>query len=234
MVDTWQPTVATPGVGSLVWINYVGDELTVDLSGQLYKVAPPANGIPGRLQIEVAPGNYFYTVSVPGGSFNGEIEVVAGGVAGLNITADLPPERDDEIGEKYDFLLPVTMHLYEEDLTNRANAAASPVTQDSAPATLPATGGEINPVTVDTPTTADGLLIKNYAGDTLIFTINNQAYSVANNEELPLSLPPGSYSYTASLPFVATTGIVDVVPGQGVALSVAINVSHDVLSVYQN
>jgi hypothetical protein len=79
-----------------------------------------------------------------------------------------------------------------------------------------------------------GLLIKNYAGDTLIFTVNNQAYSIANNTSATLPLPPGRYDYTASLPFVATTGTVDLPADQGVELSIAINLGHDVLSVYQN
>jgi hypothetical protein len=39
-VDTWQPVAPMAGQGSIVWINHSGqDELTVDLAGQLYKVA---------------------------------------------------------------------------------------------------------------------------------------------------------------------------------------------------
>lgn len=234
IIDDWQPTIASPGSASIVWINHIGEELTVDLNGQLYKISPQSNNIPGRLQIEVTPGNYRYTASVPAGSFNSEFTAIAGQVVGLAIYADPLPEPEYNVGEEFEFVQPVTMHLFEEDLTGRAQAATEPVTPDTAPATLPATGGEIGPAIVEPPLLYEGLLVKNYTGDTLIFTINNQAYSVPDNTEQTLSLPPGHYSYTASLPFVATTGELDLGAGQGVELSIAINVAHDFLTVYQN
>ena len=49
-----------------------------------------------------------------------------------------------------------------------------------------------------------------------------------------ITLSPGTYNYTASLPFVATTGTVNLSQNQGVELSVAINIAGDVMSVYQN
>jgi len=234
--DTWQPSVATAGQTSLVWINHLGDELTVDLNGQLYKVPPSANNIPGRLQVEADPGQYTYTASVPNGSVNGELTAVAGNVVGLTVYADPLPERDYEIGEEYEFVRSLDVHLVEEDLTTQAaQAAAQPAAQEeAAPATLPTTGGPLNSAPVDVPVTTDGLLIKNYAGDTLIFTINNQTYTIPNNAEQTLTLPPGHYTYTASIPFVATTGQVNLQAGQSIELSIAINVAHDVLSVYQN
>ena len=72
-----------------------------------------------------------------------------------------------------------------------------------------------------------------HAGDTLVFTINNQTYSLANNTEQTIDLPSGEYTYTASLPFVATTGTV-ALTGGGLELSVATNVEHTVLNVFQN
>jgi hypothetical protein len=234
-VDTWQPAAAGPGQASLVFVNYTRDELTVDINSQAYKVAPPDKDIPGRFQLDLPPGAYRFTVSVPGGSLNGEVMMVAGAVTGLNVTADLPPEREFKIGEKYEFLLPVTLHLFQEDFTGRAGAVAAPVTPDLAPATLPASGAEATaPAPPVSPAVAEGLLIKNFAGDTLTFTINNQAYSIADRGELALSLAPGSYTYTASRPYVATTGAVNLQPGQGIELSIAINVGGDILSVYQN
>jgi hypothetical protein len=228
--DTWQPVAAAPGQGSIAWTNYNGDELTVDLNGTLYKVPAAANNIPGHLQIDVAPGLYRYTASVPYGSLNGEINVVAGQIAGLNVSAKLQPEPDFEIGEPSPLPQSVELQLTQEDLTARA----VPQTQ-IAPAASPASGGAPAPVTAPVAAAAPkGLLIKNYTGDTLIFTINNQAYPVINNASTTLSLPPGRYNYTASLPFVATTGTIDVVAGQGLELSIATNVNHDVLSVYQN
>ncbi len=228
-VDTWQPVAAVPGQGSLAWTNYNGDELTVDLNGTLYKVPPAANNIPGRLQIDVAPGLYRYTASVPNGSLNGEINVVAGQIVGLNVSAKLQPEPKYDIGEPSPLPLPVELQLAQEELTAKA------VPQGAAtPGELPTSGGVLPPTDVPAVTAPQGLLIKNYAGDTLIFTINNQAYSIANNTSTTLPLPPGRYDYTASLPFVATTGTVDLAADQGVELSIATNVNHDVLSVYQN
>ncbi len=228
-VDAWQPAAATPGMGSIVWINYGGDdELTVDLAGQLYKIPPKANDIPGRLQIEVSPGFYRYTASVPNGSLNGEIMLVAGQVASLNIIPGLGEEPEYDVGEKFDPLPEVNLEVVEEDLTPRAGQS------DSAPAGLPATGGEIVPARPEITAESGNLLIKNYAGESLIFTINGQSYTIAQNAEQWLTLPPGRYTYTASLPFVAATGAVDLGTGQGVELSIAINIDHNILSVYQN
>jgi hypothetical protein len=246
VVDTWQPAAAAPGQASLVFVNYAPDELTVDINGLLYKVAPPTPNIPGRLQVDLPPGDYRYTASIPAGSLNAEITVAAGQVIGLNISADAPPEREYEIGEKYKFILPLTLRLSEEDLTVRANtavtpaavvvpAAVAPATTEAAPATLPVSGGSLpETAPAQMPVVTNGLLIKNYAGETLVFTINGQAYNVPNNDQLTISLAPGTYTYTASRPFVATTGTVILLPEQGVELSVAINIAGDVLSVYQN
>ena len=229
VVDTWQPRAAASGQGSIAWTNYTGDELTVDLNGTIYKAPPAANNIPGRLQIDVAPGLYRYTASVPNGSVNGEINVVAGQVTGLNISAKLQPEPEYDVGEPSPLPLPVDLLLSQEDLTARAAPLG-----EVAPGELPASGGVLAPTNVQTATAPKGLFIKNYAGDTLTFTINDQAYTIANNAQTVLPLPPGRYNYTASLPFVAITGTVDLAAGQSVELSIATNVQHDVLSVYQN
>ncbi len=234
VVDTWQPSVATPAKGSLVWINHIGDELAVDLSGTLYKVPAKVDDIPGRVQIDVAPGNYRYTASVPYGSLNSEVTVEAGRVTALNLSADPQPEPEYDVGEEFELLPPVTMNLFAADVTGQAEAAVEPIMPDSAPQTLPNTGGEISPVAVEVPVVMDGLHIKNYAGDTLLFTINNKTFTIPNNTEQTLTLAPGQYTYTASIPLVATTGSVDLGVGRGVELSVAINVNHDVLSVFQN
>jgi hypothetical protein len=126
------------------------------------------------------------------------------------------------------------MKVAQEDLTGRVTAAAAPQTGQPmqpgvAPVTLPAPAGE-----VASPAAPEGVTVKNYAGETLIFTINNQAYTIPNNDQLLIPLPAGSYNYTASRPMVAINGTVALQPGQSVELSVAINVAGDVLSVYQN
>lgn len=241
VVDTWQPRVAAPDQSSLVWTNYTGDELTVDLNGTIYKVPPAANDIPGRLQIDVAPDLYRFTASVPNGSVNGEINATAGQVTGLNISAKLQPSPKFEIGEPSPLPLPVDLLLSQEDLTARAvpvgQAAQAQSTTSSGAATPAGTttpASTAAPADTATPAVPTGLLIKNYTGDTLTFTINEQAYPVISNAETVLPLPPGRYNYTASLPFVATTGTVDLTADQRVELSIATNVDHDILNVYQN
>ncbi len=232
VVDTWQPAVAAPGQGSIAWTNYNGDELTVDLNGTLYKVPPAANNIPGRLQINLTPGLYRYTVSVPYGSLNGEVNVVAGQVVGLSLSAKPQEELEYEIGEPAPGPQPVELQLAQEDLT--ARVASTTPAGEVAPGELPTSGGVIAPPAEASPIVAEGLLVKNFAGETLILTIGGQTYSIPNNAEIRLFLSPGHYNYTASLPFVATTGTVALVPAESVELSIAINVNHDVLSVYQN
>ncbi len=233
VMDTWQPTAATPGMGGVVWINYYGDSgLTVDLQGELYQVPPQANGIPGRLQVDLAPGLYRYTASAPYGSVNGEINVVPGEVVGVNVTAEVPEPIDYDLFDEYEGIQPVTLKAEQQELAPQAGSTApAPVVEDSAPPVLPETGGEVMPLMPGI--VPAGLVVKNYAGDTLVFTINNQTYSLANNTEQTLNLPPGEYAYTASLPFVATTGTVDLTGG-GATLSVATNVDQNILNVFQN
>lgn len=229
-VDVWQPVVPATDQAGIVWINYIGDELTVDLNGELYKVSPSTEAGPGRLQIDVVPGDYTYTASVPGGSLNNRLTLQAGQVVGLNFTG-IREEQEYEVGEEYDFLLNVEMQVAQEDLTSQAVAAVEQpaIADDAVPSAL-LVGDEM----ASEPATAEGLLVKNYAGETLTFTINDQAYTVPDHDQITIDLPPGSYTFTASRPYVATTGTVDMQPGQSTELSVAINVAGDAMAVYQN
>lgn len=232
-IDTWQPSPAAPGSSSLVWINYLGDELTVDLNGQLYKVPPAGSNIPGRLQLNVDPGQYTYTASVPNGSINGQIDAVAGQVTGLNVSADPPKPQKLDVGDTYQLLPPVTLRLSQEDLTAQATsmetqAAPAP----GAPAAVPTAAATPEPVAATPQPAAPGLLVKNYAGDTLTFTINNQTFTIANNTEQTLDLPPGEYTFTASTPSVATSGAVQLIANQSATLSIALDVPGGVLNVY--
>ena len=235
ITDTWLPAPAAVGSGSLVWINHSGtDELTVDLAGQLYKVPLKANDIPGRLQIQLDPGQYTYTASLLNGSLNGEVTLTAGQVIGLNIIPGQRETPEYDVGDKFDPLTQIDLSLFQEDLTNRA---ATTLPDPAAPVALPTTGEAVAPTPGEAavnPAQAEGLLVKNYAGETLLLTINNEVYPIENNSETTLALPPGQYNYTASLPFVATTGTVDLAAGQHIELSVAISIERDLLSVYQN
>jgi hypothetical protein len=180
----------------------------------------------------VAPGVYRYTASVPYGSLNGEISVMAGDVAGLNVIPGIREEPEYEIGEEVDFP-PVELSQFQEDLTGQVAVAPSA----PAPEAMPAAADEMAPANGEAgavPAVSEGLLVKNYTGDTLIFTIDNQVFAILDKAEQTIMLPAGSYNYTASLPFVATTGTVDLADGQGVELSVAINVARDFLTVYRN
>lgn len=231
-VTTWQPTAPPQGQGSLVWVNfYGGNELTVDLNGMLYKVPPQSNNSPGRLQINLPPNLYRYTVSVPNGSFNGEITVVPGQVTGLNVFAEVQATPTPEPGDEFQAIPPVTLRLATEDLTGQVTSASPPAASTSV-ASPPATTVP-SPASPQAPTGATGLLVKNYSGDALIFTVNDQAYQIAENTEQTLPLPPGQYNYTASIPAAAINGTVNLAAGQTAELSIVINLAGDVLTVYQ-
>ena len=198
-------------------------------------MAPATDNIPGRLQTEVDPGQFFFTASVPRGSINGQIDAAVGQIIGLNITAELPPAPDYDIGD--DFVVPpVKLKLYQEDLTNAAVQAIQSITTPSdGPQTLPTTGELPGTVDASAPLAPDdrpSLLVKNYAGDTLIFTINEQTVNVFENGEVLLDLSAGDYSYTASVPFAAANGIVELSTGQDAELSVVTNVEHNFLQTW--
>jgi hypothetical protein len=61
----WAPAPPAPGMGSLAVINFNGKgfPINLDLNGTTYTVPEEANNVPGRLQIDLAPGTYSYTAS---------------------------------------------------------------------------------------------------------------------------------------------------------------------------
>lgn len=113
-VNEWHPTRPAAGMGSIVWTNYNGNggQLSVDLQrGNLesvredrqdthhfivdwqntYTVSPAMNNIPGRMQVNLAPGTYNYTASVPDiGTVNGTLELKAGQVEDLSFYGGEP------------------------------------------------------------------------------------------------------------------------------------------------
>lgn len=237
--DTWRPATATAGKGSIVWVNHWGgDAVTIDLNGTIYKVPPATTGVPGRLQVNVTPGFYRYTASVPYGSINNEINVVTGQVTGINIYSDPLPEPKFEVGEENPLPLAIPLRSYQENLTNQVIAVAPGDTNvlDAAPLGLPETGAVLSTQIVAPlkQPTAKGVVVKNYAGGDLVFTIAGQAYVIADHAEKTVPLLPGHYSYTASLPFIATTGIVDLETGSAVEISIVLNPARDFMTVYQN
>jgi len=228
VADTWQPAAVEAGQAGVVWINHSGtDEMTVDLQGQIYKIPAKQGDIPGRLQTSVAPGSYRYTASLPFGSVNGEVWVSAGQVVGINIIPGIKPEPIYEEGEKVE-QPPVEMNVYQEDLTTQTATGIEPTATEPA-ATPPDT--EPDPASVPTMT-VPGLLLKNYTGDTLTFTINNQVYFVEPNTEKTVDMDAGQYSYTASVPFAAAGGMVNLADGGRVTLSIVGSLDGNTLSVY--
>ena len=113
-VSEWHPARPAAGMSSIVWTNFNGNgaQLNIDLergnlvavrenkqnthqfivdSQSAYTVPTAANSIPGRMQINVAPGTYNYTASAPDiGTVNGSFEVKAGQVIGLSFYGGEP------------------------------------------------------------------------------------------------------------------------------------------------
>jgi len=83
------------GLGALVLDNYIGEELVVDLGGSLYRV--PANG---RLQVNLAPGEYAYSASAGISGTNSTVEVRAGAYTGLGFSREVPPTPTYEVGKE--------------------------------------------------------------------------------------------------------------------------------------
>ena len=235
--DTWLPSAPPPGQGSLVWINYIGDELTVDLNGQLYRVNPDSGTIPGRLQVDVSPGKYTYTASVPGGSINSEVSLTGGQVLGVNILADLPEPPVYDVGDEFDLTPALNLRQFVEDLTMKATVPDDQATvTDEVPQEMPPADESLEPVVTGPIDDAgqEGLAVNNFAGEALVLTIDNQAYIIPPDESRTISLPSGSYTYTVSTPFAAANGIVNLSTATDLELSVVTNLSHDFLTVYQN
>ena len=114
VANEWHPGRPAAGMSSIVWTNFNGNgaQLNIDLergnlvavrenkqnthqfivdSQSSYIVPTAANSIPGRLQINLAPGSYNYTASAPDiGTVNGSFEVKAGQVIGLSFYGGEP------------------------------------------------------------------------------------------------------------------------------------------------
>jgi len=90
--DTWQPNRPPAGMGSVVFITHIGKGggLTIDLEGTTYQVPDKANGVPGRLQINLAPGNYTFSAEALGLITSHSVEVVAGQVTGISFSGTDP------------------------------------------------------------------------------------------------------------------------------------------------
>lgn len=209
------------GQGALVFVNYIGEALTVDMGGMLYTV--PANG---QLQVNSPPGVVSYTASTPLSSMNGTVPVTAGTYTGLGFTREIAPEPDYEVGKPAPTPVPLEMFVFPVPVM------AEPITEitTAAPAAVPGARPE-PPVSIleDQGT----LRVVNYIGETLTLTIDNQAYSIAGSGgTLTIALAPGEYPFTASTPRVGMNSSLRIRAGIATRISVALDVQSEQMKIY--
>jgi hypothetical protein len=218
------PTPAPPalqplpaGQGALVFVNYVGEELTVNINNTVYKA--PADG---QLQINLAPGQVNYTASVGPSFYNGTVSIQAGAYTGLSVTRDIPVTPTYELGELKPTAVPLELHINPVSVSGEPVATATPAA--SAPA-----GGNAAPA----PSGGTTLTVVNWIGQPAIFTIDNKEYSLAaNGGSAAIALTPGDYTFSASTPKGSTNGSLTVVSGASVQVSLAANPAGDQISAY--
>ncbi len=210
-----------PGQGALVFLNYIGEAVTLDIGGEVYTV--PANG---RSQINLPPGQVSFSASAGLSGTNGTAQVMAGGYTGLGLTRDIGPEEPDyDVGELVPTPVPLQMHVLPVSLQDIPISGASPT-----PVMAVSPAVDIMPA----PSSQQGeLALVNYIGEELTFTINNQAYRVSpSGGGLRLSLMPGEYTFTASTPQASTNEMLRVGAGQTIRVSVAINMQSGNIELY--
>jgi hypothetical protein len=208
----------------LVFVNYIGEALVVDIGGDLYTV--PATD---RLQVNLPPGEVSYSASAGFSGINGTAQVAAGGYTGLGFSREIPPEEPDyEIGEPVPTRVPLAISIFavalEDEPVGEAPSAPAPVSAappaaDDRPTSAPEGQGELSVV--------------NYVGETLTFTIDNQTYPVAGDGGvLRIDLAPGEYTFTASTPGAGANGSLIVSAGAVTRVSVALDVGSGEMRIY--
>jgi hypothetical protein len=212
------------GQGALVFVNYIGEALTLDIDGDIYSV--PAND---RLQVNLPPGEVSYSASAGPSGLNGTAQVMAGEYTGLGFTRDIPPEEPDyNEGELAPTPVPLEISVFPVPLEGEpvGQATSTPVT--AAPA-----ADEPDETPISVPTGKGVLRVVNYIGETLTFTIDGQAYSVAGNGgTLTIDLTPGEYTYTASTPHAGTNGGLSITDGAVTHVSVALDMGSGEMKIY--
>ena len=83
-----------PGLGAVVFENYIGEELVLDVQGTIYQVA-----VDGRLQLDLPPGEYAYSASAGVSGMSGSATVVAGQYTGLGFSREVLPQPTYEKGK---------------------------------------------------------------------------------------------------------------------------------------
>jgi hypothetical protein len=228
--STPQPAPLQPlpsGEGALVLVNYIGETLTVNLNDQLYTV--PANE---RLQVNLPPGQVTYSASAGFSGTNGTAQIVAGQYSGLGFSTEPVPQPTYDVGQPAPTPEHPKMNVFPVPLESVPVSQGSPsptiVTTPAAPPQ--ATGTPVSPSASEAE-----LIVVNYIGETLTFTINNHQYQIApDGGQLTLSLAPGAYTYTTSVPSASDNGSLDVTAGKTIQVGVALNVNNHQLELYIN
>jgi hypothetical protein len=221
---TPQPIPLQPlpaGQGALVFVNYIGEDLIVNIHNVQYTV--PADS---QVQINLLPGEVTYTASTSRSSLNGSAQVTAGVYTGLGFTREIPPKADYDVGKPAPTPVPLKMFVSPVPLTG------TPSTEGT---TAPSTAASPTPIPppVSIPAGQGELMVVNYIGETLTFTINNQAYPVpGNGGSLRLDLAPGEYTFTASTPGAAANNSLQVTAGMVTRVSVALDVHSGQIEIY--
>jgi hypothetical protein len=218
-----QPLQPLPaGLGALVFVNYIGEDLVVNIQNTLYTV--PANG---RLQINLPPGEVGYSAGAGLSGMNGTAQVRAGTYTGLGFTREIPPEEPDyRLGKPAPTPVPLEMSVFQVLLADESIAEARPTPAQPAPA-----AEEERPSSV--PASQGELRVANYIGETLTFTIKNQTYSVAGGGgKLTLNLEPGEYTFTASTPGAGVNGSLRVTHEKTTQLSATLDVDSGQMRVF--
>ena len=173
--DTTPP--ATTGQGGIVVKNYWGNQMDFNIGDTEYFV--PANG---QLFIALPAGDYTFSANVEGedsSARTGEILLTTGQRLDLGFAAAVP--------------------LY---VMSVEASSATPKTPPAQTTTQTTTGTTTTPVTPaatgTTQASKTGVLVKNFWGQDLTFTINGSAYDVAAGGQMFLPLAAGDYTDSAN------------------------------------
>jgi hypothetical protein len=124
--DDWQPSRPPPNMGSVVFVNHIGSGggLTIDLAGTVHKVSDKVNDTPGRLQINLPPGNYAFSANALGTGTTRSVDLMAGQVIGVNfagagsqLVVHNTSDEDEATTQSYKF---TDLAVVFDDLTNEA------------------------------------------------------------------------------------------------------------------
>jgi hypothetical protein len=125
-VDNWQPNRPPPGMGSVVFITHIGQGggMVIDLDGMIYQVPDKANDIPGRVQVNLAPGHYTFSASALGIAVTRSVDVVPGQVIAINFSGARPElvvhntsDEDEATTRSYKL---TELAVVFDDITNQA------------------------------------------------------------------------------------------------------------------